>query len=276
MKKHLTAASVERIKPPRQGTIEIFDLGYPGLALRVGHGGAKSFEVFYRTKGKLKRELLGRWPAISLGEARETWRKTREAIAKGEAPAREGTKTSMAALFEFVVEDWLKRDQSRNKPSDQYQVARVVEADLLPAWRGRPIDQITKRDVVALLDSISDRGPSMARRVQSYINRFFGWCVERGHSRSRSHGEHDTRCYPHLAGPCAERCRVKGGVGATHSIGLFGTVTRLLILTGASVKRLRNSAGAKLTATRSGLKARAPRPVNHTTYPISAGTEAAR
>jgi integrase len=233
LKKHLTAASVERIKPPRQGTIEIFDLGYPGLALRVGHGGAKSFEVFYRTKGKLKRESLGRWPAISLGEARETWRKTREAIAKGQAPAREGTKTSMAALFESVVEDWLKRDQSRNKPSHQYQVARVVEADLLPAWRGRPIDQITKRDVVALLDSISDRGPSMARRVQSYINRFFGWCVERdilavdptaSMTRVGTHTSRDR---------VLSDAELKAVWGATHSIGLFGTVTRLLILTGA-------------------------------------------
>ena len=50
MKKHLTAASVERIKPPKSGSMEIFDLSYPGLALRVGHGGAKSFEMFYRSR----------------------------------------------------------------------------------------------------------------------------------------------------------------------------------------------------------------------------------
>src|SRR5262245_35548869 len=106
MKKHLTAASVERLRPPKTGTIEIFDLGYPGLALRLGHGGAKSFEIFYRVGGKLKREKIGRWPEISLAAARETWRKTREAIAAGETPTvREGVKSS-ALLFENVVEDW--------------------------------------------------------------------------------------------------------------------------------------------------------------------------
>ena len=44
----------------------MFDLGYPGLALRVGFGGAKSFCLFYREHGKLdSQSLLGRWPETS-------------------------------------------------------------------------------------------------------------------------------------------------------------------------------------------------------------------
>jgi Arm domain-containing DNA-binding protein len=86
MKRHLTDASVQKIKPPKSGVLEVFDLGYPGLALRIGYGGAKSFEVFYRVGGKLKRTTLGRWPEVSLAAAREAWRKTRESIAKGETP----------------------------------------------------------------------------------------------------------------------------------------------------------------------------------------------
>ena len=136
MKKHLTSASVERIKPPKEGSLEIFDLGYPGLALRVGHGGSKSFEIFYRTKGKLRRESLGRWPETSLSAARDAWRKTREAIAKGDDPSNREGSTNPTLLFERVVEEWLKRDQSKNKPSSFYQVTRSVEAELLPAWRG--------------------------------------------------------------------------------------------------------------------------------------------
>ena len=69
--------------------MEVFDLGYPGLSLRIGYGGAKTFQQFYRIGGKLKRETLGRWPAITLAAARDTWRKTREAVARGEAPDEE-------------------------------------------------------------------------------------------------------------------------------------------------------------------------------------------
>ena len=34
MKKHLTELAVQRIKTPKEGTVEYFDLGYPGLSLR--------------------------------------------------------------------------------------------------------------------------------------------------------------------------------------------------------------------------------------------------
>ena len=166
-----------RIKPPKEGVLEIFDLGYPGLALRVGHGGAKSFEQFYRAGSKLKRETLGRWPGTTFAAARELWRKTREAIAKGETPQREGAKGD---LFESVVEEWLRRDQSTNKPSTFYFATRTVEYDLLPAWRGKRVDEIGKRDVIELIDVINDRGaPIKAARVFTLVRRFFRWCVER-------------------------------------------------------------------------------------------------
>ena len=233
MKKHLTSASVERIKPPKEGSLEIFDMGYSGLALKVGHGGVKSFEIFYRTKGKLRRESLGRWPETTLSAARDAWRKTREAIAKGDDPSNREGSTNPTLLFERVVEEWLKRDQSKNKPSSLYQVTRSVEADLLPAWRGTRVDKIGKRDVVELLDSIADRGaPVMARRVQAYVNRFFAWCIERdilkvdptagmprvGTAKSRERVLTD-----------AELVSVWKGA---DSIGRFGDVVRLLILTG--------------------------------------------
>ncbi len=109
MKRHLTDASVQRLKPPRDKDLEVFDLGYPGLALRVGYGGAKSFILFYRYAGKLRRETLGRWPETSLAAARERWRRTREAIARGDDPSGANGKVP-ALAFEAVVEEWLRRD----------------------------------------------------------------------------------------------------------------------------------------------------------------------
>ena len=233
MKKHLTELSVERIRPPKQGSLEVFDLGYPGLALRIGHGGAKTFEQFYRHGGKLKRETLGRWPAISLADARDMWRTTRQAIAKGETP---GAKAP-AMLFEFVAEEWLRRDQSDNKASSLYQVTRSLEVDLLPAWRGRRVDAIGKRDVIELLDSIADRGaPVMARRVQAYVNRFFAWCIERdilkvdptaGMSRVGNVKSRDRVLCD------AELAKVWAGAESLGSYSAYGVAIRLLILTGA-------------------------------------------
>jgi integrase len=229
MKKHLTDAFVVRIKPPKEGVIEIFDLGYPGLALRVGFGGAKSFEQFYRVGGKLKRETLGRWPGVSLAAAREKWRKTREAIAKGEVPQRAAPKGD---LFESVVEEWLKRDQAKNKSSTFYFATRTVEHDLLPAWRGKRVDELGKRDVIELRDAIHDRGaPIKAARVFTLVRRFFRWCVERDILRADP-----SAGMPRVAnGKSRERVlsddelmRVWNSLGGT-----LGPAIKLLVLTGA-------------------------------------------
>ena len=227
-KKHLTDAAIQRFRAPKGGSLEIFDLGYPGLALRVGYGGARSFVLFHRVNGTLKRTTLGRWPRVSLAEARSAWRN----VAEGSEPVP--GKQSKALLFENVIEEWLKRDQSKNKPSSLYAVTRMIERDLLPAWRGRPVDGISKKDVIGLLDAITDRGaPVKARQTYSHVNRFFRWCVERdmltanpmaglkrpGNGKGRERVLTD-----------AELAKVWRGA---DRIGLLGTVVRLLILTGA-------------------------------------------
>jgi integrase len=228
VKKHLTELAVQKTRPPKTGSLEIFDLGYPGLALRIGHGGAKSFEMFYRVGGKLRRETLGRWPSITLAQARDAWRKTREAIAKGEAPVRKG----QGELFEVVVEEWLRRDQSDNRSSSQYQLHRIIDRDLLPVWRGRSIDTIAKRDVVAVLDAIADRGaPIQARQTATYIKRFFKWC------RSRDLIASDPIAAMELPAKAKSRDRVLTNDELVRvwraASGSYGAAVKLLALTGA-------------------------------------------
>ena len=51
----LTDAAVKRLKAPAKGQVEVFDLGFPGLALRIGYGGRKTWTFFYHHGGKLRR-----------------------------------------------------------------------------------------------------------------------------------------------------------------------------------------------------------------------------
>jgi hypothetical protein len=78
----LTVASVARVKPPKTGQADYFDQGFPGLALRVSYGGARAWVFFYRLHGKQRRMSLGRFPAMSLIEAREAWRAARLAVSQ--------------------------------------------------------------------------------------------------------------------------------------------------------------------------------------------------
>ena len=85
----------------------------------------------------------------------------------------------MADSFEAVAEEWLKRDQAHNRSIAE--VKRVIERDVTPAWDGRQITTIGRRDVIALIDGIADRGAVIfARRVHAHLHRLFRWSVGRG------------------------------------------------------------------------------------------------
>jgi integrase len=178
-RRSLTAASVERIKPPAKGQVDHFDRGFPGLALRVSYAGGKSFVFFYRIAGRLRRMTLGTYPALSLADAREEWRKARQEAQRGRDPALERKRVKSATDFEGVCREWLKRDQARNRTYRQ--IERIAEGELIPAWGSRPIEDIGRRDILDLVDGIVDRGSvTMARRVQMYVHRLFKWAAGRG------------------------------------------------------------------------------------------------
>ncbi len=175
-KKALSDLAIKRMKPPAKGQVDMFDMGYPGFALRLSYGGAKSWVYFYRMGDRQRRLTLGHYPSTSLSEAREKWRKAKEDLDLGKDPARKETSSDN---FESVAREWLKRDQAHNKTVGE--VTRILEKEFLPSWRNRSIKDISRHDILLLLDAIADRGSlTMARRVAAYIHRLFRWSVSRG------------------------------------------------------------------------------------------------
>ncbi|MGB6770275.1 MAG: Arm DNA-binding domain-containing protein, partial [Methyloceanibacter sp.] len=70
MKKRLTDKFVASVKAPKDVVqVDYFDVGYSALALRVGHR-EKTWTLHRREHGVLKRLKLGRYPEMSLAEAR--------------------------------------------------------------------------------------------------------------------------------------------------------------------------------------------------------------
>jgi len=231
MKKHLTDAFIKRVRPPKEGYDEYFDLGYSGLALCVGHGGVKSFKHYYRAP-KLKHDTIGRWPGVSLAGARESWRQTRERLARGEAPLR--SKSSL--LFGTAIDEWFKRDMGpRNKQSSLKQISRIIGRDLLPAWGERAVDTITDVDVAELLDGIRDRGAGVkANRVHAALHRFFKWAAGPGRKYIRENpmtGLQRTKevSRDHVVND-ADLAKI--WIGA-DKVPMHGDMVKLLILTGA-------------------------------------------
>ncbi len=190
-KRALTAAAVKRIKPPEKGQVDHFDAALPGFALRVSAKGAKSYVLFYRPKigpdaGKLRRLTMGTAAEWSLADARDEAREWKRRIEKGEDPkdvmARQHTEALDRAenTFGKITSDFIRKHAKRNNKS-WAQAERIFELHVLPEWRHRPIDGITRRDVIELLDEIVESGrPVLANRVLAHVRKLFNWCLERG------------------------------------------------------------------------------------------------
>ena len=153
--RNLTAISVERMAPPKRGQVDIFDKGFPGHALRVSYGGRKAWSFVYRHAGKVRRFQLGTYPALSLSEAREAWRAARQQVERGADPS-ETQRRDASAMFESVMAEWLARDQGKNRSLAA--TTRLLNADVVPHWRRLRIDEIGKRDVLEVIDRVTDRG----------------------------------------------------------------------------------------------------------------------
>jgi hypothetical protein len=180
-KMKLTAPAVERIKPPTDGQVDYFDKAFPAFVLRVGKSGRKSWAIFYRYHGRLRRMTLGAYPVLSLAEARAKAREALQELDRGCDPAstRAQEKSRGVETVRSVVETFIERHSKKHNRSWR-ETERLFEKEVLPAWGKRPIDSITRRDTIELLDEIMDRGtPYLANRVLAAVRKLFNWSVER-------------------------------------------------------------------------------------------------
>ena len=196
----LTDRYLRALPPAPQGQrVEVFDARLPGFGLRVtdavdvdparrGKAGKISFILFTRFSpgAAPTRRVIGTYGAVSLEDARRTAGEWRSLIARGIDPAvieaevrakaaRERAariKHSFANVAEAFVSDKLRKERS----------GRVAERDLrgvfVKAWADRPVSEITKLDVLEIINTKKRTAPQTARCLLVLAKRFFGWAVD--------------------------------------------------------------------------------------------------
>ena len=87
----LTDRAIKR-KPPEKGTLELWDTIVPGLALRIGYGGTRSYTLTTRINGRQVRRKVGTTATHGLAEARQAAREVLSDAAKGKDTASRAAK----------------------------------------------------------------------------------------------------------------------------------------------------------------------------------------
>jgi integrase len=171
-----------------------------------------------------------------LAQARDGARHKLTMIARGEDPRAAKRKALQPApeTLAIVAARFIERHAKPHTRSWRT-TERIFAREILPRWGHRPLAAVTRPDVIALLDSITDRDvPIMANRTLAAVRKFFGWCVERGlivHAPT----ERLPAPSPELA---RDRVHNNDELALIYRAALtlgypFGDVIRLLILTGA-------------------------------------------
>jgi len=154
-----------------------------GFGIRVSPRGAKAWIWVYHFEGRPRRLTLGSYPTIGLADARAKLAEAQKLLANGIDPGNREVQQRKADrvaetiedLTEAYLEKWA-RPRKRSVAEDE----RILNKDVLPAWGRRKAKEITRRDVIAMLDRIVDRGsPIAANRTLAVVRRMFGWALSR-------------------------------------------------------------------------------------------------
>ncbi len=168
---------------PKAERYEIWEDGKTGLGVRVSTRGRKSWIYMYRFGGRARRMTLGAYPPLTLANARVLQAKAKESKEEGEDPGvahiAKRRAERQAHTVADLVEEYLEKHARPNKRSAADD-ERALKKEVVPVWGHRKAKDITRRDIITLLDGVVDRGsPVMANRLLAMVRRMFGFAVER-------------------------------------------------------------------------------------------------
>jgi integrase len=180
----LTDTAVRKSKPEPK-PFKMTDGG--GLFLSVQPSGSKYWRLAYRFEGKQKLLALGVYPDVPLVLARERRDAARKLLATGVDPS-ENRKAAKATRmeraensFEVVAREWLISHMKSKAASHREKIIRRFELYLFPWLGGKPISDITARQILEAVLRIEKQGKlETAHRALQICGQVFRYAVQTG------------------------------------------------------------------------------------------------
>jgi integrase len=182
--RHLNQKTIESLKTEKLQE-DVWDLAShtPGVrfGVRITKGGTKEYICRYKDRQRKRRRLsIGNTKLISLREAHEKIRDVAARLDLGLDPAEERDAQKEAMTFGGLCEEYLRQHACYKKDGGK-EDSRIINSDLLPAWKNFKVCDIRRRDIITLLDGIAHgRGARvMANRTRALVSKIFNFGIER-------------------------------------------------------------------------------------------------
>jgi len=156
-----------------------WDTAISGFGVRIFPSGKKSYVLSYRHEGKKRLMKVDKCNKITLDEARKKTRRYLGQLAERIDPLQKKQKSSSKMSVENIFKDYLQK-YAKQKNRSWKETERIFKADILPSIGKKQIHEVKKKDLIKIIDRISDRdAKTMANRTLAHIRKFFNWCHER-------------------------------------------------------------------------------------------------
>ena len=176
--------TLKRLKyDPAKGRVELLDPPMPGhgtFGVRVNKT-CKSFILLYSFHSEARRLTLGKYPDLSLSEARAQAARAIELLKQGVDPGQkkivELTEYRTSSTLEEAVESYL--GWARKNKKSWREDERMLKREFVTHLGRTKIQDVTRKQVVALLDDKAKTAPVQANRMLAVVRTMFNFCVER-------------------------------------------------------------------------------------------------
>ncbi len=155
-----------------------------GLFLLLQPSGGKLWRFKYRFNGKEKKLGLGRYPDVSLKEARRRRDEARQTLAMGTDPGEEKKQVALATAlnaansFEAVGEEYLEKMSREGREAVTINKSRWLASLFSTSIKQSPIASISPAELLASLKAIEAKGHhETARRMRSFAGRVFRYAI---------------------------------------------------------------------------------------------------
>jgi len=180
----LTNIAINNSKPKTQ-SYRIGDGS--NLYLQITPNGSKSWTLAYTINNKRRQISLGKYPLVSLAEARELRTEKQKLVLNGIDPVQDRRQKKLEYeinhlnTFETIAREWHKHMQHTWRERHAKRIMERLENNIFPHIGKMPIQNLTPPQILNVLRKIEERGSyDMAHRVKQFCAHIFRYAVATG------------------------------------------------------------------------------------------------
>ncbi|MBO1254885.1 tyrosine-type recombinase/integrase [Alteromonas sp. 5E99-2] len=173
----LTDSKIAKAKPLADKDTTLTD--GEGLFVRIKPNGTKTwiFNYYHPITKKRKNISFGKYPEVTLANARKRRRECRELLASDIDPKaqrdeiKQTKKAALESTFEVVAELWITKKKTEVKETTSKKSWQLMQKHVLPFIGEMPVDQLKPKHAIDIIKPISVRGNhETVKRLCRHIN----------------------------------------------------------------------------------------------------------